>query len=96
MKTLFKLDAVSVTENGKKAVFNTIQPNEKDDCEGADKGDFPKGLFGKFPIYLTSKYTGLDGKEVNIKGKCFATPTPTEFVVYEADAYRKCAWKNKE
>lgn len=96
MKKLFKLEAVTVTENGRSETFNTMKADEKDDCEGSEAADFPKGLFGKFPIYFVKSYKDAAGKVVGAKsGKCFATPTPSEYVVYEKDAYRNCAFANK-
>jgi len=70
---------------------------EKDDCAQADKGPFPKGSFGAFPIYLTPTYKDNAGTEQGkAKGKCFLTAVPTKFVVYQKDAYRRCAWENKK
>lgn len=69
---------------------------EKDDCSQADSGPFPKGAFGTFPVYLIGEYKNEKGAAANKQtGKCFATSMPTEFIVYQKDAYRRCAMKNK-
>lgn len=96
MKKFFELTKVKMPGSTKE--FDVSGGTyEKDDCSQADKGDFPKGAFGTFPIYLTPTYTDASGKAIGAKsGKCFATSVPTKFIVYQQDAYRRCAWANKK
>jgi len=97
MKKLFKLDKSKMPGSTKE--FDVSGAGfEKDDCSQADKGDFPKGAFGTFPIYLTPTYKDFTGaKTIGAKsGKCYATSVPTKYIVYQKDAYRRCAWANKK
>lgn len=96
MKKFFTLDKAKMPGTTKEYDISG-SGYEKDDCAQADKGDFPKGAFGTFPIYLTPTYADSTGKTVGAKsGKCYATATPTKYIVYQADAYRRCAWANKK
>lgn len=96
MSALFTLDKVTVTEGSRTETYNTIKAAEKPDCSGSDEGPFPKGIFGKFPIYLVPTYKDEGGKVVGAKsGRCFATSVPSKELVYVKDAYRRCAIANK-
>lgn len=98
MKKLFKLEKATTPGSTKEADISG-SGFEKDDCAQADKGPFPAGAFGTFPIYLTPMYKSEDGKKADVgkaTGKCFATAVPSKYVVYQKDAYRRCAWDNKK
>jgi len=96
MKKFFGLDKAKMPGSTKEFDV-TGGTYEKDDCSQADAGAFPVGAFGTYPIYLIGPYMGADGKIANAKtNKCYATSMPTKFIVYQRDAYRRCAFENKK
>jgi len=74
-----------------------LSTTDSDDCANTSTDDFPAGSFAKFPTYLQPYYMDTSGMEVGREtGKCFVTAVPSKYSVHVKDAYRDCAWENRD
>lgn len=74
-----------------------LSATDSDDCANTSTDHFPAGSFAKFPTYLQPFYMDANGMEVGAgTGKCFVTAVPSKYSVHVKDAYRDCAWENRD
>lgn len=66
-------------------------------CAAADQRELPAaGEWAELPVYLAPTYVDAAGVvQGQGTGRCYAQRAPTAWIVFERDAYRRCAWANK-